>query len=77
MSEDDFKNYYKPMPWFSLPYGDERIAAYNEKFNPKGTIPKLIVLNKKGEECIKNGRDLVVSEGEDAFNNWKNKAADV
>jgi len=43
INEEDFKNYYKPMPWLAIPFGDERIEKFKDHFKVHG-IPKLIVL---------------------------------
>lgn len=42
-SEDDFKIYFKAMPWLSIPYSDPRIQYFKQYFKI-ATIPKLIIL---------------------------------
>lgn len=42
-TEEDFKNYYKPMPWLAIPLADDRIAKFTAHFKIT-KIPKLIAL---------------------------------
>ena len=64
-------NYMKEakMPWLALPYGDKHKETLAKKFNVRG-IPKLVILNAKGELITENGRGDV-SEGNTAiFDKW-------
>lgn len=70
-NEEEFKNYYKPMPWLALPLGNDRIQKFIDHFKIKA-IPKLIVLKRNGEIASSNGRMEVITEGEEAFQKWKN-----
>ncbi|EGR27060.1 hypothetical protein IMG5_202410 [Ichthyophthirius multifiliis] len=70
ITEEEFKTYYKQMPWLAIPLGDERIKKFTSYFKIKA-IPKLIILKPNGEAAATNGRMDVIQEGEDAFNKWK------
>lgn len=54
------------MPWLAIPFGDPRIEQLTNKHGIKG-IPVLLVLKPNGEVCVKNGKQDVMTEGEDAF----------
>jgi nucleoredoxin len=69
-SEEDFKNYYKPMPWLAIALGDDRIAKFIQYFKIN-KIPKLIVLKSNGEVISSGGRMEVISDGEEAFTKWR------
>lgn len=58
-TEEEFKAYYKPMPWLAISLGDERIKKFTAHFKVKA-IPKLIVLKPNGEVASSNGRMEVI-----------------
>ncbi|KAL4441967.1 hypothetical protein ABPG74_003718 [Tetrahymena malaccensis] len=69
-TEEEFKTYYKPMPWLAIQLGDERIAKFTSHFKVT-KIPKLIVLKQNGEVASGSGRIEVMNDGEDAFHKWR------
>jgi len=70
-SEDAMYGYMKEMGmnWLALPYGDEHKDALASKFNVSG-IPKLVILNAKGELITENGRSYVSGENTEIFDKW-------
>lgn len=57
------------MPWLAIPFGDARIEAVSTKYGVKG-IPVLIVLKPNGDALLKNGKQDVMTLGEDCYNKW-------
>ncbi|KAL4488838.1 hypothetical protein ABPG72_016491 [Tetrahymena utriculariae] len=68
-SDDEFKKYFRQMPWISLPYDLERIESYRNHFNVKG-IPQLVVLDGEGNILVQNACQDVLKNGEDAYQDW-------
>jgi thiol-disulfide isomerase/thioredoxin len=57
------------MPWLALPFGDDHKQELSKKFKVSG-IPKLVIVDEKGNLITGNGRGDVSSKGEDAFDGW-------
>merc|ERR1719428_1864073 len=54
--EDDFKSYFKEMPWLALPYSDRATKdALSKKFKVNG-IPSLIIFDMDGKVITKDAR---------------------
>jgi len=58
------------MPWLALPFGDEHKQSLATKFKVRG-IPKLVILNAKGELVTENGRGDVSGRGVAAYEAWQ------
>lgn len=68
--KEEFDDYIKLMPWYSIPFEDPRIKEYIENYKIKG-IPSLVCLSDTGRVITKQGRFDVVKKGEPAFEEWK------
>jgi nucleoredoxin len=73
-SEDAMYEYMREMKmkWVALPYGNKRMNALSKKFNVRG-IPKLVILNTKGEVITEDGRSSVSGSGTKVFPQWEKK----
>ena len=69
-SLEQFREYYKDMPWKAFPFGDARIKAFCSKFDVKD-IPTLIILRPDGTLVSSEGRHEVTVHGTEACNKWK------
>jgi len=68
--EDNFKEYFKSMPWKAVSYEKEEFrTAIAEKFGIRG-IPALIVLNSEGKVISKDGRVEVMKSKEKVYDIW-------
>ena len=67
-SEDDFKGYFKDMPWIAFPHGDPRIKTNSDQYGVSG-IPSLVIL-KDGKHVTSDGRMTVADHGEKAYDEW-------
>jgi len=61
-SEDEYLDFIKPLPWYSIPIYDARIEMLRKKFNVK-TSPALLVLNRSGKLLFLNGAQELIEEG--------------
>jgi hypothetical protein len=52
------------MPWLGLPFADEKVTALKEFYDIRA-IPKLLLLDNRGEEVKNNCREDVYSLKED------------
>ncbi|MFA7173694.1 MAG: thioredoxin-like domain-containing protein [Kiritimatiellia bacterium] len=70
-SKEAMYDYMKEMDmkWNALPYGDKHRELLAKKFNVSG-IPKLVILNAKGELITENGRNYVNGEDTAIFEKW-------
>lgn len=58
------------MPWVGLPFGDEKVAGLKEFYDIRA-IPKLLLLDVRGEQVKNNCREDVYSLKEDeAYDKW-------
>ena len=58
------------MPWLGLPFSDDKIPGLKEFYDIRA-IPKLLLLDNRGEEVKNNCREEVHSMKEDeAFEKW-------
>jgi len=64
-----FDHYYAEMPWYSVPWKDQRIKVVAKEFKVKG-LPQLIVLKPNGELICSNGVDLVTKKGPIQIEEW-------
>ena len=71
--EASWKDYYKTMPFISMPFDKAAIKAVSDKYGVKG-IPALIILNSDGSVLEQNGRGDVTSKGPSVINDWIAKA---
>ena len=58
------------MPWLALPFGDAHKQGLSQKFEVNG-IPKLVIIDGKGNLITGNGRGDVTNEGDSAFDGWQ------
>jgi len=66
---DEFKEYFRKMPWFALPYEDYRELQeeLSEKYECQG-IPHLVLLDgKTGKIISKDGRSCISEHGPSVF----------
>lgn len=56
--EESWQEYLSTMPWYSIPFGDDRKKALSRKFDVSG-IPTLIIVDDKGDTITKNGRSSI------------------
>lgn len=70
-NKDAMYDYMKEMGmnWNALPYGDKRKELLAKKFNVSG-IPKLVILNAKGELITESGRNFVNGDDTVIFEKW-------
>lgn len=70
-SKDAMYDYMKEMGmnWSALPFGDKNKELLAKKFNVSG-IPKLVILNAKGELITENGRNYVTGDNTAIFDKW-------
>jgi len=60
--EEQFKDYFKDMPWLALPYADRAAKdMLNKKFKVNG-IPALVIVDKDGQTITTDGRGEVSAD---------------
>jgi nucleoredoxin len=68
--EDQFKDYFKEMPWLALDFEDrKRKAQLSSMFGVRG-IPALVIIDKDGSVITTEGRAAVSSDPEGAKFPW-------
>merc|ERR1712078_223849 len=68
--EDQFKDYFKEMPWLALDFEDrKRKAQLSSMFGVRG-IPALVIIDKDGSVITTEGRSAVSSDPEGAKFPW-------
>ena len=70
-SEDQFKEYFKEMPWLAVPFGDNARKTLPSEFSVSG-IPKLSILKPDGTELNVDSR-ADVTKGASSFETWLTK----
>jgi nucleoredoxin len=66
----DYETFVRSMPWLGLPFADDKISGLKEFYDIRA-IPKLLLLENRGEEVKNNCREDVHSMKEDeAFDKW-------
>ncbi len=70
-TEDDMFEYINEteMPWLTLFYEDSRKNYVKSKYNARGGIPKLVILDNNAEMITENGREYV-SGGSLSYKKW-------
>jgi nucleoredoxin len=83
--QDQFKDYFKEMPWLALDFEDrKRKAQLSSMFGVRG-IPALVIVDKDGSVITKDGRSAVSSDPQGtkfpwyppAVNNAKDGPGDI
>lgn len=71
-SREDTMLYYSNNqgPWLLMEFNDPFIEELKEKYKVTG-IPKLIIINRKGDVISMNGREDVQSKQAAALKDWK------
>lgn len=54
--------YYKEMPWFAMPYKDERFMTLKNAFKVRG-YPRLLAFKADGKLLDSDAKDEVMDEG--------------
>merc|ERR1712025_901542 len=68
--EDQFKDYFKEMPWLALDYEDrKRKEQLSTMFGVRG-IPALVIVDKDGSVITKEGRGAVSNDPEGSLFPW-------
>merc|ERR1712070_494391 len=68
--EEQFKDYFKEMPWLALDFEDRKLKAQlSGMFGVRG-IPALVIVDKDGSVITKEGRGAVSSDPEGAKFPW-------
>ena len=71
--EDEFKNYFKEMPWVAVPFNDKNtIKEFKTHFNVTG-IPKFVVLDNKGNIIDSDARTSVSKNNVVSIDAWSKK----
>jgi nucleoredoxin len=66
----DYEAFVRTMPWLGIPFADERAPALKEFYDIRA-VPKLLLLDSRGEEVRNNCREDVYALKEDeAFEKW-------
>ena len=69
-TEDQFFNYYKKMPWLSVPFSDiSRIRRLISTFGIT-RLPSLVILDKNGNFLTKDGVDNIEDYGIYSYDAW-------
>ena len=59
-SSAEMEKYFDTMPWHTLPHGDSRVKALQQRFNVSG-IPSLILLSgESGTVITEHGREAIM-----------------
>jgi len=73
--ENSFEEYFKEMPWLSLPYADrDRKAELSNRFSVRG-IPTFVILDKEGNLITSDGRTKVMADADGKQFPWIPKTA--
>lgn len=65
--DEEFKEYYKDMPWLALPYADRELQTkLGEYFEVRG-IPSLVFLDENGKTIDNDGTSIIRRFGADAY----------
>merc|ERR1711904_410245 len=68
--EEQFKDYFKEMPWLALDFEDrKRKAQLSGMFGVRG-IPALVIVDKDGSVITKEGRGAISSDPQGAKFPW-------
>jgi nucleoredoxin len=67
--QEQFNEYFGPLPWLAIPFNDPRLKNLKTQFNIKG-IPVLILLNRDGTLALGSARADVQNEGPACFEKW-------
>jgi len=57
------------MPWLALPFGDKHKNILSKKYGVRG-IPKLVILDSKGDLITGNGRNFVTGSDTAIYDKW-------
>lgn len=67
----EYENWTKDMPWLGLGFSDERAGELKEFYDIRA-IPKLILIDSKGEEVVNDCRaDLYEMDPDAVFEKWE------
>jgi nucleoredoxin len=77
-NEDEFKNYFKKMPWLAVDFHDQtRRDQLSSKYGVHG-IPTLVIVDRNGQLLTTDGRYAVTSDPDGKQFPWKDfKASPV
>ena len=64
--QTSFDDYFAPMPWLAVPFGDERKNSLSRTFKIHG-IPSLVAIGPNGRTVTKEARDLIMAHRADAY----------
>ena len=67
-----FNEYFEKMDWMAIPFVDDRSLKLKSHFSVTG-IPRLIVMNRKGDIISQNARMDVTQKGPQVIEEWMNK----
>merc|ERR1711988_1502922 len=68
--EQSFSEYFKEMPWLSLPYVERaKKEALSKKFKVQG-IPTLVIVDKEGATITTDGRSAIAEDPQGANFPW-------
>jgi len=56
--EEEFEEYFKEMPWLSIPFDDPRLEYLNRRFEVEG-IPSLVLISETGETIRDDLRSVI------------------
>ncbi len=68
-TEEDYTKCLETFDWLSFPYNDYRIWGIKKRYEVK-VLPKLVVVNLKGEVITDKGREEILKYGGLAFEEW-------
>ena len=68
--EDDFDEYFGTMPWTAAHFDDDILDTINAKYQVS-SIPTFIIINQDGSVKLKNGKELIESQGAGALDSFK------
>ena len=69
---NQFNEYYKTMPWLSIPFESDSKDAIADGLGIS-SIPTLIIFDKKGNVLDNDGRATIEKQGINAIKTWKEK----
>ena len=70
-NKKEYENWSKQMPWLGLGFADERVAGLKEFYDIRA-VPKLVLLDSKGEQVVNDCRDdLYQMEPDAAYEKWE------
>ena len=67
--KSQFEEYFKEMPWISLPFKDPKIEELSDKYEVNG-IPSLLLFKPDGTLIEADGRTGVEEEGPAILKTW-------